>query len=671
MELRNTFLKTGNIPTYDLETEVKRMKENYKDKPSYRIVKSRSGKRTLKALKKIHQEHNNSWYFELQKIYKDYPEITALFYRGNKISAEEMFIEAKKLAASLQKAGIKPKDEIAACISNTPEFVELLIAVSICGAKINLFGDHYDPKFISIILNKCTDKIFLATDDVYEKIKEQVDERNFKNKVVFSLADSLKDTALCDEYEPELDKYYHFENKVPKLKESDPTIMSGNDFKEFGRNYENYYEYQGSLNDEFLITYTSGSTKIGYPKPMVHTNRSLIVSGIFHSPELTGNPEIKGLRGLAHIHCDSNTNVITCISDNLMQKWTVALEPIYGPDTFLDVLFINKPNYCNATTSHILVAAKQYLLYKKHFDRKLPWLIGLFAVGESVSKGEEKFINSFLKKSRAGSGVKFNGLSVPYVTLSVGGGDTEHGGIWYTLWKGLFEKIYSPFLKNGELGLKPVPYAHTTALKNVDGKWTECDYDEIGLLVSNSETTYKRYEGNQEKTLETIVTDSENRDWITNNVSGYIDRMGTVHVKDRYENKINVTDRISIANYQISDIVVKDYKNIMTCVVTSIEENGKSLPVINIELQPYAKDNITTVIANLRDRLMDNLPFDVASNCLVRIFDEYSNNHFPLTGSGKRSAALLEQMKLDNTFRLFPTDFVYSNANRKKKKLTL
>lgn len=666
MELKKNFLETGNIPTYDLESEVLKMKQEYKNKPSYRVVKSRNGKRTLEALKKIHIQHNNSWYFELKKIYKDYPNAVALFYRGNKISADEMFSKARIFAKSLQSLGIGPNDKIAACISNTPEFVELLIAVSICGAQINLFGDHYDKTFVSKILNKCSDSVFFATDDVYENIKDQVAERHFKNKVIISLSDSLKNPELCDEYEPELDKYYHFENKVLTFKKEDPSVMSVVEFEKVGEKYENYYEYEGSLNDEFLITYTSGSTKIGYPKPMIHTNRSLIVSGIFHSPELTGNPEIKGLRGLAHIHCDSNTNVITCISDNLMQKWTVALEPIYGPDTFLDVLFINKPNYCNATTSHILVAAKQYLLYKRHFDKKLPWLIGLFAVGEGVSKGEEKFINCFLRKSKAGSGVKFNGLSVPFVTLSIGGGDTEHGGIWYTLWKGLFEKIYSPFLKNGELGLKPVPYAHTTVLKNIDGEWAECDYDEVGLVVSNSETSYKRYEDMPEKTLETLVTDNDGRDWISNNVFGYIDKMGTVHVKDRYGNCINVTDKLSIENYKIRDLVLEDSKNIMTCVITSVEADGKNCPVINMEIQPYAKENLMTIITNLRERLTNSLPFDVVSNCLVRIFDEYSNNHFPLTGSGKRSSALLENMNLDNTFKLFPKDFPYYTLKKSK-----
>ena len=49
MELKKTFLETGNIPTYDLEAEVLKMKQNYKNKPSYRVVKSRNGKKTLEA----------------------------------------------------------------------------------------------------------------------------------------------------------------------------------------------------------------------------------------------------------------------------------------------------------------------------------------------------------------------------------------------------------------------------------------------------------------------------------------------------------------------------------------------------------------------------------------------------------------------------------------------
>lgn len=77
-----------------------------------------------------------------------------------------------------------------------------------------------------------------------------------------------------------------------------------------------------NLDTEFLVTYTSGSTIVDYSQ-IIHKN-DLITSGRFHDSELSGNPEIKGLRGLAHIHTESNTDVITAISDNLMQNWYIC-----------------------------------------------------------------------------------------------------------------------------------------------------------------------------------------------------------------------------------------------------------------------------------------------------------------------------------------------------------
>lgn len=665
--------QTGILPTYHVENEINLLSKLDKNKPSTRIIRTKRGIKAIVTLMNMEIHHNHSWYQEIKNIAERNPNELALFYRGNKITFKEMIEKADDLAKSLAKTGIKKGDSIPACLANTPEFVYLILAINKLGAKVTLFGDHFDHEYIKEILNNCTNKVFLASDDYYENIKEVIESTSFDHKVIISLADSLPENPeKCDEYEPDLDKYYHIENKAKKYKENDNSILLFNDFKKYGEDYSQSINDDNNLDTDFLITFTSGSTKLGRPKAIIHSNRSLITSGIFHQPKNSGNPEIKGLRGLAHIHTESNTDVITCISDNLMQTWSVALEPVYNKNTFLDVLFMNKPNYCNATTTHIIEASKEYLIDKKFNNRKLPWLLALFAVGEPTSKGEEKFINMFLKKSKSGSGVKIKGITLPYTTLSIGGGDTEHGGIYYSLWKSTYQKLYSPILKGDEYGMQPVPYAHVSCFKKTsNGLYEECNYNEMGLIASNSATSFKGYQNNIDAVKQKIIKDTNGREWLSNDVYGYIDNLGTVHVKDRSENNIKVDDYFNIENYKIADIVLEDTKNILSCTVSKITENDIEIPIINIEFQPFKEKSDEYVINSLKYRLYTKLPQKIVDEIMnrmkVRIFD--TKNSFPVSGSGKRGYGLIDQMNLDNTFDLATYGLAHKKEKENEKKL--
>ena len=380
--------------------------------------------------------------------------------------------------------------------------------------------------------------------------------------------------------------------------------------------------------------------------------------GRFHDPELSGNPKIPGLRGLAHIHPESNTDIITCISDNLMQGWSVALEPEYDKDKALDYIILNKPNYLNITTSFMLEAAKEYLVDKKYHQngtgKKLPFLLAAFTVGEKTTKGEEKFINRFLRESRAGSGISIKGLKLPFTTLSIGGGDCEHGGIYYTLWKSLQEKLYYPKLGKKGLGMLPVPYVTVTALKQTkDGSYVECDYNEPGIIVANSYTNLSCYKNNAEATRKLIITDNLGRNWVSCNVYGYIDKIGSVHVNGRIpRQKENICN-----NFIIDDLITDDTKNILSCTTVDVDDKK----VINIQFQPLAKINESKVLTSIYARLAKILSEDEINNIYVRIIP--ARNSFPLTGAGKRSAAALEEMSFENCFKLNNM----KNENKEKK----
>lgn len=647
--------KTGRIPSFDLKKELDDMLlKGMIDRPSARMLfYPRKKKLILNVLDDVQKNHNLSWYRELRNRAERDFDAVALFYRGRKITFREMFENADKFARSLKKSGINKGDEIPCCISNSPELIYTMLAASKVGAKLNLFGTHLDKEYLKMILSDTTNKIIIMTDDNYPLLKDNINDCNFEKKLVFSLADSLPEKPeICNEYVKELDKYYHYDNIAKELKIEDNSIILKDEFFKYGDDYKDEVEVSGKLTDDFLVTYTSGSTKRGRPKQIIHTNSSLIVSGTFNDMEISGSPKIPYQRGMCYIHSESNTNLVTCISDSLMKGWSVACEPEYARNKALDVIRLNNPSMIEMTTTHLVQMAKDYLdNYKKGIKYKFPSLIATFSVGEGVTPGEEKLLNKVLRLSRAGSGVTVKGIHVPFAPLSVGGGDCEHGGIFYNVFNAIQAKKDMLITKSKHNGMQPVVFSVVTALKPVEvGKFRECEYGEYGVLVANSATSFAGYKNNLEKTIAKVVSDEDGRDWISCDAYGFIDKAGKVHQKDRVGSEIILGNGYIILPSQIADCVSSDSKNILSCCVTAYHTENGDIPVINYELSPLMKSKKEKVLKSMSDRIKNKYGDILENNLLYR---EFSNDFkFPEAGSGKRDFGAIENMGLENTFRI-------------------
>ena len=641
--------KTGTIPTFHVEDEIE-MLSQIKDKPSGRIFQTKIGKASIELLKKIKVEHNHSWYKEIYDRAQDKMDKTAIFYRANKLSYRQMFEKADELARAMVSKGLKKGDKVACCLSNTPELAYIMLAANRIGVRLTMLSTTLNKEYMEMIMDGCSKKVMFCTDDNYGKIKDSVKKCGFEEKVVVSLADSLpEDPTKCDEYVPELDSYYHFDNHVPEFKNEDSSVKSFGEYSEAGKDKSIEVIDNNDLDTEFTETFTSGSTRLGYPKRIVHCNRAYIVGGIYNATNLTGSPDVPEIRGLAHIHSDSNTNLVTAISDNLIKGGCVAFEPLYSKETFLDCIVLNNPVHLDATTSFIVQAAKDYLIKKRFHQngvgRKLPTLLVTMAVGERTTPGEEKFINKFLRAARAGSGIKLNGINLPYGPLSMGGGDCEHGGIYYTLLT-QFQRLRNAVklkLSGQEYGLTPVPFATVTALKkNADGEYEECDYGEYGIIVANSITSMKEYNKDPERTKQKVIKDKYGRDWLSCDCYGYINNLGNVVIKGRKEDHIILPDKTEYPCFMVDDVVLKDTKNIMSCSTVKVEINNEDIPVVNIELSPYCTKNYRKIFRSLYERMRKYLPEYIVNRVVIR----YINNEesFPLTGSGKRDIVTLTEI---------------------------
>ena len=617
-----------NIVSIDKIKEIILSKFKLNKEKSNRIVKTNN--KVEAALKEIEEKRNYAWDLDIETRNKSNLNKEALFYRGKVITFGELFEKRDCVAKALKQAGVKKGDAIAICMSNTPEFIYSLMAISEVGAEATIFGEGFDKEYIEEILKGCTDKVFFATDKKYEKIKDILRNKQFNHKVISSLTDSLPN-GIDPYYELDRD-FYDFSNRIPSLKREDKNIRSFKEFVNFGKDYSGPIRETVTLDDDFLRSFTSGSTRKGLPKQIVHPHRSLITMTRFHDADLSGLPAMNNVRMLAHIPTYSNTDVITSISDPLSQGCSVALEPIYDIRFHNRSLVINKPNAIPSTTSFLIHSAKTF---EKEFpNEKMEQAYIVIAVGEPTSKGEERFINKWLKSVKAGT------KRVPFplspVTLSLGGGDCEHGGIYFTLFHALRQKVS---LSKETYGLTPFKCVEEVILDRNGNHITD---GSVGRLGAIGPTTMKRYDGNEEATNKFFIKDVNGKVYGDTKAWASKNKKGNTIMHGRMGSEFHLSTGEEIAPYVISESVQEDYLNVLSCEVINVKtEEGVEIPVVHIELQPDAKDIMPVVLMDAKEKLDSLLPRELSDKVVFRFHS--NEDEFQITGSGKRSLNALEE----------------------------
>lgn len=602
------------------------------------------------GLDDVENNHDMCWVKDLYKKNKLEGNLdnVSIFYRGSKITYKELFENAEKYAAVFAKKGIKHGDEVPMIMSNCPEFLYSIMGLNLLGAKFNCFG-LFDAEYLKEIIDNCNSELIICTDDVYGYMKDIIDKTHIKERLVISLADSLINGQ--DPY-IELDKpFYDFENKVPYYKEQDTDVISQEDFLNLIKDDEikkiNEYN-EANINTEFSINYSSGTTS-PRPKMIVHTNRSFVTIGRFQDPDMSGLPKMTNLTGLALIPTHSNTGVISSMSDVLYKGCTIAMEPIYDKDFFMISLAINKPNYVAAPRNMIVHGAKQIYNDPRFKGFKMPQLIMLTSVGEATSKGEEKFINKNLRKTRA------------FLPLAIGGGDCEHGGMFFTPYRALQNLRPKYMLSRTHCALKAYKMVQ---MKIIDKDGKEVPDNNIGYLVVKTPTTLKKYKKDPEATEALYTKDAEGRKWSNLLVYAKREKHGTYEILERVGKELILDDGNKLPLFYIGKEVEKDTKNILSYEIVNIDNTI----IIHVEFQPGVKVNKLKVLSGIESRVVAKYGQEVADKMLFRIrtFEE----GFPFTKSGKRNyLALVEEGVTNKCIKL--SDFKNIQEEIKKiKKLT-
>ena len=415
-------------------------------------------------------------------------------------------------------------------------------------------------------------------------------------------------------------------------------IMNQSQFIEKGENYTGVVKEKVDLDDEFTITYSSGSTNSSRPKAIVHKLRSYITMGTFHEPKVSNTPSMKNMRVLAHIPTHSNTNIMSCITDSLIEEATVCLEPIYDKDFFHSSLQINKPTFACATRSFWVNLSKIVIkLNKYNVNVKLPFLLVPMSVGEPLSRGEEELANKMCKLTDAGIEKTHTPKSV--VTMSVAGGDCEHGGIFFIVFRNLMKKLKR--MNDEDYDILRTYSMVDLAVLDADGNI--CKNGEIGRLYAKSPCNMKEYRNNPEANAK-FFKEINGEIYGDCSVYGYIDDKGYIHVKGR----INESCK-AIPPFKISEEISKDTRNILSC--ETIEHGDDDITyACHIELQPETNADVDKVLFSALCRVKEALGNDVAEKVVFRVRNNVES--FPLTDCGKRSNKKLEYEELENCVKV-------------------
>lgn len=617
-------------------------------KPSRKLynLSSKIDKRSKEVLYDLDMNHNNSLAVELflrnrNKLFKD-----AIFYRGNKITYEDMFEKTYTYAKSLKALGVTKDSEIPICVSNIPEFVYLFLACNLVGAKVNIVGDWFNKDYLKDILNKTNSPVMFVSDDIYADIKNTVEESNISKLVMFSLTDSLPIDDKGNKYNPYdvIDRKFHeFSNNIESFKQSSKKgIIDGAEFEFYGKNYHGKVVEKVDLNDTCAITYTSGTTDPGCPKGVKHTNRSYITLSRFKLPDVSKMPAMKNLRVLAQIPTYTHMELSCGVSDTLYTGCTLALEPFYNKDFFPYALLINKPNYVCASTGFWGNLCKKLNYDPEWKNVKMPYLMVPTVTGEGCSIGEEKFFNYTSRKH------KFGTEKLPYplapVTFSMGGGTTEGSGIFVLLYKALQEKRLSSIIKKESLGLRPHGFAEVEVL---DENGNYCDIGEPGVLVSISPCDMEGY--TTENAKNPYITDATGKTWLNMGTYSYkSDNHRKIKMKGRMSDNIYMEDGTKIPFYKVEDAISCDTKNILSCSMIKVPETDEY--VCHFEMQPNSRKNSEETTMSCAKRIEKVLPPEILSKIYIRqhSFEE----SFPLDPSGKRSITTLKNNGVDEKCKL-------------------
>jgi acyl-CoA synthetase (AMP-forming)/AMP-acid ligase II len=562
-----------------------------------------------------------------------------MFYRGTTFSYGDFFDLVNQYAAALKQVGLSKGDEFVACLRLTPDYPVLVGAASLTGTVINLISSDFDKDYIAQIINNSSAKFVLTTDWDLAILEPAFEQLSPRRTVVVLPVDRLAYNG--NPYADITDRYYKFdETAYMRARSHMDYLLDADQFISDGKKYSGEINGHGTLDSPLAVTYSSGTTRKGYNKGIIQRNKTYIIMGRYHDHEITGMPSMSKTITLPPVGPHADTTLMSGVSDTMIQGGIMALDPILDEYYFLHSLMINKAGLAIATRTFWLRAMKETYTNPEFKGIKLPYMYVPSEGGEPLSAGEEKALNRWLKDVNAGTAITHTPFSIAKMTI--GGGDSEHGSIFVSLFHGY--KNFVQFFRGVKepIGLEYYKFADVAVLRP-DG--TYCKPMELGHLVANSPISMEKYNNDPDATHKYWVTDAYGKRWGDLSCYGYKDKHENVYVKGR----IGKNDP-ELKTFQIADVISSDWRNIMSCEVVDVNDaDGRLCYVAHIEKQYRKKVNLMKTLLAAEKRCYKKWGNELSGRLYFRVRSHEEG--FPTTFTAKRdNIALREEGISDRCF---------------------
>ncbi len=515
---------------------------------------------------------------ERNKMFSD---VDAVSFMGHSISREQFDMEVERWARVFRDLGVQPGDEVPIYAPYIPSVGFILFALNAIGATaINLKFDMAKDYINQQTPNSNVAVIF---SDMYNNIKEVVDDARFKNVVVVTPFDSLVDVNMQMAV-----KQAKEHSNIP---DDDKYVWADKAYEIAEYNKIGSYKVPFEPNRPAFVTYSSGTTVGGVPKGPTATNESVLAQlQLAKASDIEYYP---GGKCLSTFPFSTATALALAYLYPLQFGQTVLCDPRCNADAIFQQVMQYKAQI-NVLPGPLMRAFFKQV--KKYHDEtgKYPDLsfVDMFILGaEGLTPRDYDICQDLFAKCGAKNEIISGyGLSEIFSAMSYHKPHTEL----------LHPKLDVPFIDVGF-----VYPGVDVKIVGEDGE--ELGYGEFGELLYKSEANNIGYHNNPEATAKIMAEDGYQK-------SGddmAIDENGLLYHRGRMSDFRILPNGERFAAYNVGHDIARD-PEIKYCAVNYMPtDQGEFSLGIHVVFTDDHVSSSDEIIRRIDDRIEETLPEDV------------------------------------------------------------
>jgi len=459
----------------------------------------------------------------LRDVAQKYPDKTALFFMGAKLSFSRLMDMIDQCAAAFTAYGIKPGDCVLQSMPNVPNALIIFYALNKLGVRVAMTHPLYSSTELAEFVRETNSVWCVTVDMFYDRFKDIL--RPDQKLLITRISDFLPGAKKVA-----FNIIKGRQNRIPE----DSRVIYWKDFLKKAEGMEICYERKSDPQEGAVVLFSGGTTNLPKGILLSSYNFNALSSSIAPFSNFTSDDSVIAILPVFH-----GFGLGICVHSILCNGGTVYLEPKFSTKIYIDSLRKHQPTFIAGVPTMFEAMLRDKNFSKVRFDR----LRAIYCGGDSLSPE---------LKARFDERLKAQGSKVELVE---GYGLTETVTGCVLTPPGLYRK--------GAIGV-PMPNM-LAKIVDINTK-EELPYGEVGEIALAGPTVMLEYINNPEETAKTIRTDEQGIRWLYTGDIGYMDEDGFLYFKSREKRMLKVSG-VSVYPMQVEQVLESHELVFRACVV--------------------------------------------------------------------------------------------------------